>query len=112
MTASLGLVRMVMIPTLGLILAGCAERMPIIRKQTVDLKTTALFKRPCDANVPMGEYETTLNRCNRTRLTRMIEQFETIQEIDLGRGLLGDTLDDVRAKGFSIYEDANPPASP
>ena len=107
MTATRGLTRLVMIPTLGLVLAGCAERMPIIRKQAVDLKTTALFKRRCDASIPMGEYETTLNRCNRTRLNRMIEQFETIQEMDPGRGIQGDTVDDVRAKGFSIYQDAN-----
>src|SRR2546425_181581 len=97
-----------MIPTLGLVLTGCAERMSIIRKHAVDLKTTALFKRPCDADVPMAEYETMLNRCNRTRLSRMIEQFETIQEMEPARGIPGDTIEEVRAKGFSIYEDANP----
>src|SRR2546426_5827909 len=97
-----------MIPTLGLVLTGCAERMSIIRKHAVDLKTTALFKRPCDADVPMAEYETMLNRCNRTRLSRMIEQFETIQEMEAARGIPGDTIEEVRAKGFSIYEDANP----
>ena len=108
MAPYLSLLRLVMIPVVGLALTGCAERMSIIRKQAVDLKTTALFKRPCDANVPMGEYETKLNRCNRTRLTRMIEQFEMIQEMDPARGVPGDTIDDVRSKGFSIYEDANP----
>src|SRR3989442_1301953 len=97
-----------MIPTLGLVLTGCAERMSIIRKHAVDLKTTALFKRPCDADVPMAEYETMLNRCNRTRLSRMIEQFETIQEMEPAHGIPGDTIEEVRAKGFSIYEDANP----
>src|SRR2546428_13158687 len=97
-----------MIPTLGLVLTGCAERMSIIRKHAVDLKTTALFKRPCDADVPMAEYETMLNRCNRTRLSRMIGQFETIQEMEAARGIPGATIEEVRAKGFSIYEDANP----
>jgi hypothetical protein len=96
-----------MIPTLGLVLAGCAERMPITRKQAVDLRTTALFKRPCDAAVPMGEFETKLNRCNRTRLQRMIEQFETIQEGEPVRGIPGDTIEDVRRKGFSIYADGD-----
>src|SRR5438034_800405 len=85
-----------MIPTLGLVLTGCAERMSIIRKHAVDLKTTALFKRPCDADVPMAEYETMLNRCNRTRLSRMIEQFETIQEMEAARGIPGDTIEEVR----------------
>jgi len=103
-----GLLPLLMIPTLGLALTGCAERMSIIRKHAVDLKTTALFKRPCDADVPMAEYETVLNRCNRTRLSRMIEQFETIQEMERARGSAGDTMEEVRAKGFSIYEDANP----
>src|SRR5438552_16037626 len=97
-----------MIPTLGLVLTGCAERMSIIRKHAVDLKTTALFKRPCDADVPMAQYETMLNRCNRTRLSRMIERFETSQEMEAARGIPGDTIEEVRAKGFSIYEDANP----
>src|SRR5207253_8601232 len=107
-TAPRGLLPVLMIPTLGLVLTGCAERMSIIRKHAVDLKTTALFKRPCDADVPMAEYETMLNRCNRTRLSRMIEQFETIQEMEAARGIPGDTIEEVRAKGFSIYEDANP----
>src|SRR3989442_9294109 len=38
----------------------------------------------------------------------MIEQFETIQEMEAARGIPGDTIEEVRAKGFSIYEDANP----
>lgn len=109
MTAPRGLLSLLLtIPALGLVLTGCAERMSISRKQAVDLKTTALFKRPCDANVPMTEYETMLNRCNRTRLSRMIEQFETIQEMEPARGIPGETMEEVRAKGFSIFEDANP----
>src|SRR2546425_12911790 len=59
-------------------------------------------------DVPMAGYETMLNRGNRTRLSRMIEQFETIQEMEPARGIPGDTMEEVRAKGFSIYEDANP----
>jgi hypothetical protein len=107
-TATFRLLRLVMmIPMLGFMMAGCVERMSIIQKQAVDLKTTALFKRPCDANVPRAEYETMLNRCNRTRLRRMAEQFETIQEAESALGIPGDSIEDVRRKGFSIYSDGD-----
>lgn len=86
-------------------LAGCVGKMPVLQKRYFDFKTTALFKQPCDETVPLGEYEIALNRCNSKRLLRMIENFHAIQETDSSRGVSGDTIAEVRRKGFSIYLD-------
>ena len=83
--------------------AGCS--LPVLQKRSYDFKSTSLFVRPCDSAAPPGEYEIALNRCNHTRLLRMIELFMSIEEADPLQGRLGDTLADVRRKGFSIYED-------
>jgi hypothetical protein len=87
----------------SIFLAGCG--MPVIQKRNFDFKSTALFKMPCDQDIPPGEYEITLNRCNSHRLLRMIENFMSIEEADERHGKRGDTIADVRRKGFSIYLD-------
>lgn len=97
--------RLLLIVPLITLLWGCASKMPVIRKQAVDFKSTALFKLPCDENLPPGEYEMEVNRCNSTHMTRMVERFMLIQEADEARGVPGDTIDDVRRKGFTIYGD-------
>jgi hypothetical protein len=94
---------------LVVLLAGCATT-PLVRKHAFDFRTTALFKRPCgevrDAKAERPELEIALNECNSTRLLRMVENFLRIQEAHPEQGISGDTLADVRAKGFSIYVDA------
>ncbi len=97
--------RAVVILFLALTLSGCVGRMPVLQKRSYDFKSTALFRQPCDEDVPLGEYEIALNRCNSTRLLRMIDTFLTIQEADRTQGIPGDTLVDVRQKGFTIYID-------
>jgi hypothetical protein len=50
--------------------------------------------------------ETEANKCNSVHMLRMVDRFMTIQETDESRGVLGDTVEQVRAKGFSIFLDA------
>jgi len=87
----------------SIVLSGCGHT--FIQKRNFDFKTTALFKLPCDENLPPGEYEIALNRCNSHRLLRMIANFMKIQEADEKKGKEGDTLADVQSKGFNIYLD-------
>ncbi len=93
---------------------GCATA-PVLRKQSFDFKTTALFKLPCDTpevldakhEVANDGLETEANQCNSVHMLRMADRFMTIQETDESRGVRGDTVEEVRQKGFSIFLDAN-----
>lgn len=87
----------------SIVLSGCG--LTLIQKRSFDFKSTALFKLPCDENAPLGEYEIALNRCNSHRLLRMTANFMSIQEMDDKKGQAGDTLAEVRSKGFNIYLD-------
>ncbi len=85
----------------AVVLGGCS--LPVIQKRSYDFKSTALFKQPCDEQLPPGEYEISLNQCNSLRLLRMIERFAGIEEADERQAKIGDTIAEVRSKGFSIY---------
>jgi hypothetical protein len=93
---------------------GCATA-PLLRKQAFDFKSTALFKLPCDTpevleakrEIANDGLETEANQCNSVHMLRMADRFMTIQETDEGRGIQGDTIQQVREKGFSIFLDAN-----
>jgi hypothetical protein len=95
---------------LPLLLTACAHS-PVMVKHSYDFRTTALFKLPCDQvrtpDAPVDPLEVQLTECNSTRLIRMVENFLRIQESDPERGIAGDTVAEVRAKGFSIYADAD-----
>ncbi|MGH7279591.1 MAG: hypothetical protein ACREJG_13030 [Candidatus Rokuibacteriota bacterium] len=87
--------------------AGCAT-MPLVQKHAFDFKTTALFMTPCAAaraagDVPRAQGED----CEGTHLARMVERFMSIVELDEKNGIPGDTIAGVRAKGFTIYMDAD-----
>jgi hypothetical protein len=92
---------------------GCSTA-PILRRQAFDFKTTALFKLPCDTpevleakrEIPDDGLETADNQCNSIHLLRMVDRFLGIQEADAAKGILGDTIAEVRARGFSIFTDA------
>ena len=104
--------RLLMLTALVVIFEGCATT-PVLRKQSFDFKTTALFKLPCDTpevleakrEVPDDGLETEANKCNSVHMLRMADRFMTIQETDESRGVLGDTIAEVRQKGFSIFLD-------
>jgi hypothetical protein len=92
---------------------GCATA-PVLRKHSFDFKTTALFKLPCDnpevleasRAIPDDGLETDANQCNSVHMLRMADRFMTVLETDESRGIPGDTIAEVRAKGFSIFLDA------
>jgi hypothetical protein len=98
---------------LAVLAEGCSTA-PILRKQSFDFKTTALFRLPCDSpevleakrEIPDDGLETKDNQCNSVHLLRMVDRFISIQEADEAKGIPGDTIAEVRAKGFSIFTDA------
>lgn len=97
--------RVVVVLSVAAFVGGCVGKMPILQKRSYDFKSTALFRQPCDEHVALEEYEIGLNRCNTPRLLRMIESFLAIREGDESRGIAGDTISEVRQKGFTIYLD-------
>ena len=104
--------RLLVLAALVVVTEGCATA-PVLRKQSFDFKTTALFKLPCDnpevleakREVANDGLETEANQCNGVHMLRMADRFMTIQETDESRGILGDTVEQVRRKGFSIFLD-------
>jgi hypothetical protein len=106
--------RLLVLVAIVAVAEGCATA-PLLRKQSFDFKTTALFKLPCDTpevleakrEVESDGLETEANQCNSVHMLRMVDRFMTIQETDESRGIQGDTVEQVRQKGFSIFLDAN-----
>ena len=102
--------RLLILAALVVVAEGCATA-PVLRKQSFDFKTTALFKLPCDSpevleaqrEVSNDGLETEANQCNSVHMLRMADRFMTIQETDDARGSRGDTIQAVREKGFSIF---------
>ena len=105
--------RLLMVLAAAMVVEGCATA-PILRKQSFDFKSTALFKLPCDTpevleakrEIADDGLETKENQCNSVHMLRMVDRFLSIQEADEGKGLPGDTIEQVRAKGFTIFTDA------
>lgn len=104
--------RLTILLALVVVAEGCATA-PVLRRQSFDFKTTALFRLPCDSpevleakrEIPDDGLETKDNQCS-VHLLRMVDRFMSIQESDDAQGILGDTIAEVRAKGFSIFIDA------
>src|SRR5438445_10808360 len=105
--------RFMILVALAVVAAGCSTA-PILRRQTFDFKTTALFKLPCDTpealeakrEIPDDGLETSDNQCNSVHMLRMVDRFLTIQESDEAKGIPGDSIAEVRAKGFTIFTDS------
>jgi hypothetical protein len=106
--------RRLLVPLVLAVLADGCSTAPILQKQAFDFKTTALFKLPCDTpevlqakrETPDDGLETKDNQCNTVHLLRMVDRFLSIIEADEAKGIPGDTIAEVRAKGFSIFTDA------
>src|SRR2546426_6451689 len=104
--------RFMIFVALAVVAAGCATA-PVLRRQSFDFKTTALFKLPCDTpevleakrEIPDDGLETADNQCNSVHMLRMVDRFLSIQEADEAKGVPGDTIAEVRAKGFTIFTD-------
>jgi len=105
--------RLLLLAALAAVVEGCATT-PVLRKQSFDFKTTALFKLPCDTpevleakrEVPDDGLETADNQCNSVHMLRMVDRFMSIRETDEAKGIAGDSVEEVRAKGFSIFTDS------
>ncbi|HEV8584203.1 MAG TPA: hypothetical protein VGT02_04450 [Methylomirabilota bacterium] len=104
--------RLLILVALAVAAEGCSTA-PILRKQSFDFKTTALFKLPCDTpevleakrEIPDDGLETAENQCNSVHMLRMVDRFLSIQEADEKQGVPGDTIAQVREKGFTIFTD-------
>ena len=104
--------RFLFLAALVVVTEGCATA-PLLRKQSFDFRSTALFKLPCDSpevlaaqrEVVDDGLETETNQCNSVHMLRMSDRFMTIRETDESKGIVGDTFEEVRAKGFSIFLD-------
>ncbi len=75
-------------------LTGCAS---MLQKQTYDLRTSGLFMKA-------GKVSDNESRLN---IRKMLEQFLSIRETDEKNGIFGDTIPEVRRKGFNIYMDGD-----
>ncbi len=106
-------------------LGGCTAAGSITQKNDYKFETTGLFIKPCkerteleksNRNKKSGffdkfkyseeerskELNTTLN-CNEVDLTIMIAAFSGIKESDEENGALGDSIEEVIGKGFTIH---------
>jgi len=108
-------------------LGGCAAIGSITQKDSYKFETTGLFIKPCqersdfeksNQNKKGGffakfktskedrakELNTTLN-CNEVDIERMVAAFSSIKESDEENGILGDSIEEVKGKGFMIHLD-------
>lgn len=80
---------------ISFIVSGCAA---ILQKNESKFETTGLFMKSCK-NKDCGEGE------NEADIGKMITAFNKIKESDEEKGILGDSIDEVKTKGFNIYLD-------
>lgn len=115
---------------LVLALSGCAAVGSITQKNEYKFETTGLFLKPCKERAELEKSDknksgfiskfmekfksskedrakdvNTALDCNEVDLERMISAFESIKESDEEGGVLGDTIKEVKKKGFTIYLD-------
>ncbi len=112
-----------------IVLGGCATRtpsgrktdgMPIFTKRAYTYKTTGLFTKTCkgeeekervagseskDKAKAQQDKKEKSDECRIADIERMIAVFFSIQETGDKNGIKGDTIEEVRRKGFTIYAD-------
>ena len=79
---------------LSFAISGCATMGSILQKNEHKFETTGLFTKQC-------------KNCdkNKADLQRMVTAFDNIKESDEEKGIPGDSIDEVKIKGFTIYLD-------
>src|SRR3990167_5104627 len=120
-----------LIISLILVFSGCATMSNITQKNEYKFETTGLFLKPCKERVELEkshknkgngffsklaknfkpteeerakEVSATLN-CNEIDLEKMINAFQSIEESDEEKRIAGDSIKEVKRKGFTIYLD-------
>lgn len=72
--------------------SGCAVVSSVTQKNEYKFETTGLFLKQCKEKV-----------CNEVDLVKMISVFNSIKESDEENRALGDSIEEVKIKGFTIY---------
>ena len=80
-----------------LALSGCATLGSLTRKNEHKFETTGLFSKSCKEQKEIV--------CKQADITEMISAFNSIKESDKENKILGDSIDEVKNKGFTIYLD-------
>lgn len=97
----------------GFFIGGCAA---ILVKETRSFKNTTLFDRSCIKaerdkfsekfeKIDTDKKEKNDGECLAPDMEIMVKKFWSIQEIDEKKNITGDTIVEVRLKGFTIYWD-------
>ncbi|MBI2446248.1 MAG: hypothetical protein HYV51_00285 [Parcubacteria group bacterium] len=109
------------------VISGCTAVGSITQKDNYKFETTGLFIKPCQERADLEksnqnkksgffakfktskedrakELNTTLN-CNEVDIERMVAVFNSIKESDEENGILGDSIEEVKSKGFTIHLD-------
>lgn len=97
----------------GFVATGCAS---IFVKETRSFKTTGLFPRSCTkeergqfskkfVEITKDKQERKSEDCIVTDIEFMVQKFHSILEMNKEKGIPGDTIQEVRDKGFKIYRD-------
>ncbi|OLB93916.1 MAG: hypothetical protein AUH30_19040 [Candidatus Rokubacteria bacterium 13_1_40CM_68_15] len=99
--------------------SGCRSTGPLLRSEHFDFVTTGLFSEPCKDSDAIKQarreerrarrgYESNAaaGECSLPDLDAMVLAFMAIQEADEARGVPGDTIAEVRERGFSIFSDS------
>ena len=116
--------------SLAFIISGCATLDSVTTKNENKFETTQLFVKVCkerteleksdkNKNEGIGFFEkfksskekrtkevNTAPNCNEVDLTAMIMAFGNIKESDGEAGVIGDSIEDVKKKGFTIHIDS------
>src|SRR5262249_58387722 len=102
--------------------SGCGSTGPLLKSEHFDFVTSGLLSEPCKDSEAIKQarreerrarrgYESNAaaGECNLPDLDAMVLAFMAIQEADEARGIPGDTIAEVRGRGFTIFSDSNPP---
>lgn len=79
---------------LSFTVSGCAAMSSVFQKNEYKFETTGLFVKHCKDCIK-----------NEADLQRMVVAFNGIKESDEEKGSPGDSIDEVKGKGFTIYLD-------
>ena len=105
--------------SMAILAGGCRSTGPLLKSEHFDFVTTGLFSEPCKDSEAIKQarreerrarrgYESNAaaGECNLPDLDAMVLAFMAIQEADEARGIRGDTIAEVRERGFTIFSDS------